>query len=110
MKKYLISVLALMALGTGANAACDAKACNDKIERLFITANGNVYVATKGNEAKLGCTLAYGKYMKLSVTSPAQKSMYSALLTAQTTGANALIRIVDNDSACEIQYVTIDKK
>ena len=104
-----MSAIALMALGTTVQAACTAKACHDKVERLFITANGNVYVATSGDESKLGCTLAYGMYMKLSVSSPAQKSMYSALLTAQTTGTKALIRIVDNDPACEIQYVTIDK-
>ena len=110
MKKYLLSAIAIMALGSNLYAKCNAKTCYDKVERLFITANGNIYVATAGDERKLGCKLSYGKYMKLPANSPATKSIYSALLTSQTTGNKAMIRIKDGSNDCQILYVTIDKK
>ena len=109
MKKYLFASIALLGLGTNLYADCTSKGCYDTVERLFITADGNIYIGTGGDEKKVNCTLAYGKYLTLPASGDAAKAMYSALLTAQTTGKKALIRAKTGSSNCEISYVTIDK-
>lgn len=106
MKKILASLLTFGALSTGAYAECSAGACSDvTIDYILVMSNGTITVGTSGTETGLTCTAAGGKYVAITSTAVGKNAMYSALLTAQTTGKKLSLRLNDTADACTITYV-----
>ncbi len=85
--------------------ACTANSCNDvKITRLYVTTS-LVYVEIDGDTSELNCTYADGGLV-LRNTHGNFDAVYALLLTVFQSGDNiARIRLVDQSSPCEIQYV-----
>jgi len=90
--KKLIGLMSILAIGSSAYAGCTSTGCKGvKIDRLYLTGNGNVFVRTTGNQSALNCTLSSGAYMTLPVNSAGTKAIYSAFLTAQVTKKDVLL-------------------
>ncbi len=105
MKKVLISVLAIGAMTISSYAACNADSCTGKVERLFMTATGTLYVGMEGDESKLNCTSPANVYMSLKEGAVGKNAMYSLLLTAKTTGKSITVRAQGGSSDCRVLYV-----
>ena len=112
MKKILLSVLILGTMVVGANATCSATGCVGKIDKLYMTNTGTLYVGTDGDEKALNCAGGAGNggvsgvYMSLKEGDVGKNAMYSLLLTAQTTGTSVTIRIQEESPDCRVLYVT----
>ena len=107
MKKILMSVLALSVSTVVANAGCSGTSCsNVKIEKLYMTAGGTLYVGTDGTESALNCASPAGKYVSLAEGDVGKNAMYSLLLTAMTTNKKVSIKVVPNSETCKVQYLT----
>ena len=105
MKKILLSVLALSAVSTSIHAGCVAGWCADvEVTRLLTTVDGNILVATSGDENSLNCASPGGEYMTLSQAAVGQKNIYSLLLTAKTTKAKVMVRIVEGSAGCAVAF------
>jgi len=105
MKKVLMSVLALGAISSSVYAECVSGWCSDvEVTRLLTTVDGNILVATSGDESALACTSPGNEYMTLSKDDPGQKNLYSLLLTAKTTKTKVMIRTEDSSSNCRILF------
>ena len=102
-------VLLVLLLPLHANAECIAPtACdNVKIENLYITDNGDIYVNTSGTESNLNCSdTSNGKYLTLKTTgSKNYKEIYAALLAARTTDKPMKINIHKGSLDCSIERV-----
>ncbi len=105
MKKILMSVLALGIMSTSAYARCTASACEGNVERLYMTAGGTMYVQIEGDASLLNCTPPGGVYMSLKEGDVGKNSMYSLLLTAQTTNKPIIVRVVEGSSDCRVAFV-----
>lgn len=112
MKKVLLSAMALGFMGSSAYAGCTAQGCAGKIEKLYMTAGGTLYVGTDGDEKALNCAGGAGnggvsgKYLSLKEGDVGKNAMYSLLLTAKTTGKPVTIRVQTGSSDCRVLYVT----
>ena len=106
MKKLIMGALALGVIATGSYAGCTAKKCVGKVDRLYMTANGTLYIGTDGDESALNCTSPSNSYMSLAEGDVGKNAMYSLLLTAQTTGKPVSIRIQEGSPDCRVLYVT----
>ena len=106
MKKVLMSILAMSALSVSSYAVCNADSCTGKVDRLFMTATGTLYVGMEGNEGALNCTAPAGVYMSLKEGDVGKNAMYSLLLTAKTTGKSITVRPQAGSSDCRVLYVT----
>jgi len=92
-----------------ARAACSGLVCSDVlVERLYVNANGVVYVATDGVETTLNCSPVSNIYLTLYHTDANFNAIYSTLLAAQLAGEKVGIRIIDGSSNCRVSYITID--
>ena len=109
MKKLLSIAIAIGFISTGVQASCNSTSCTGKVTKIYMTADGTLYVGTDGNERSLNCTAPGGIYVSLSNTDPGKNAMYSLLLTAQTTGTPVTIRIQENSPTCRILYVSKEK-
>jgi len=105
MKKWMIGTVAVAALAVSAQATCASYGCTGKVTRLQVTSGGNVQVGIAGDASKMNCTAVAGSYSEVDLSQAGGKAIYSALLTAQTTGKPILVRIVENSSDCAIAYV-----
>ena len=105
MKKIILSVLTVTALITSANADCIASGCNQiNISKLYILFNGDVHITTTGTETNLNCRDTSS--IRLPHTHKGQKTIYSALLTAQTTKKKVGLQIVEGSAKCDIAYIS----
>lgn len=105
MKNVLMSIVALGAMSTSLYASCTTGSCSGKVERIYMTANGTMYVKVEGNAGTLNCTAPGGVYMSLKEGDAGKNSMYSLLLTAQTTGKRVTVRIEEGSSDCRVAFV-----
>jgi len=106
MKKVLMSVLVMGAMTVNATAGCIATGCNNvQVTKLYMTATGTLYVGTDGTETSLACGGVSGLYMSLKEGDVGKSSMYSLLLTAQTTGKRVTVRIEEGSSDCRVAFV-----
>ncbi len=111
MKKIFLYGATLTMLTTGINAACGATACTGKIETLYMTAGGTLYVGTDGDEKALNCAGGPGDggvanvYMSLKEGDIGKNAMYSLLLTAKTTGKSVTIRVDEGSTDCRVLYI-----
>ena len=112
MKKILLSVLTLGAMVVGANAGCTATACIGKIDKLYMTSNGTLYVGTDGDEKALNCAGGVGNggvsgvYMSMKEGDVGKNAMYSLLLTAMTTDKTVTVRVQEGTVDCRVSYIT----
>ena len=105
MKKILTSILVLGVASTMANAGCVTGWCSDvEVTRLLPTSDGNILVATSGDENALSCVSPGGEYATLSKDDAGQKNLYSLLLTAKTTKTKVMIRIVEGSAGCKVAF------
>ena len=109
MKLKLIFAIGLFLTSGAAYAACSGPICSDVlVERLYVNANGVVYVSTDGVETALNCTAVSGIYVTLYHTDTNFDAIYSTLLAAKLVEKTVGIRIEDSSSDCRILYVTVD--
>ena len=106
MNKMIIGALALGVMASSAYAGCTADRCTGKINKLYMTASGTLFVGTDGDERALDCKAANGRYMSLVEGDVGKNAMYSLLLTAKTTGKPVSIRIQKGTTNCRVLYVT----
>lgn len=109
MKKILTTILITGIAASSVYAACNSKMCyNVNVEKLYMTANGTLYVGTSGDESQLNCGGAETAdvYVSLKEGDVGKNAMYSLLLTAKTTGKKVTIRIQEGSSDCRVVYVT----
>jgi len=106
MKKLILGALALGVIATSSYAGCSATKCIGKVDKLYMTANGTLYVGMDGDESALSCTAPSGAYMSLAEGDIGKNAMYSLLLTAQTTNRDVTIRIQTGSPDCRVLYVT----
>ena len=107
MKLKLISFLLIAFLPSFAYAECTATYCAEvTIEELYVNANGNIFVATSGDESKLTCTTVSGggTHITLRTADSNYKEIYSALLASQRAGKKMDIR-TDDQNGCNIVYI-----
>jgi hypothetical protein len=110
MKKQIVSMLAIAGLSVGAYAGgCANLTCDQvSIEEIVATAWGSTTVATSGTETSLSCTPFANKFLYIAPGAAGANAMYSALLTAKTTGKKVRINLVsDSDGHCQISYINI---
>jgi len=111
MKKILMLILTISAMSISANAVCNVNSCTGKVETLFMTADGTLYVGMEGDEKALDCAAGAGNggianvYMSLQEGDVGKNAMYSLLLTAKTTGKSLTVRAQTGSSDCRVLYV-----
>lgn len=105
MKKIVMSVLALGALTISSYAgSCNATGCNNiTIESMSVRISGAILIATSGDESVLNCTSPSNIYITLQ-DGPGKNAIYSMLLTKQTTGAKATLRITPGSGNCSLAF------
>lgn len=106
MNKILMGALALGVIASSAYAGCTSDRCTGKINKIYMTASGTLFVGTDGDESTLNCTPASGRYVSLREGDKGKNAMYALLLTAKTTGKPVTIRIQEGTENCRVLYVT----
>ena len=112
MKKILLSTIVLGFMVSNAYGICDTLRCIGKVDKLYMTAGGTLYVGTDGDEKALDCANGAGNggvlntYMSLKEGDVGRNAMYSLLLTAKTTGTQVYIRVETGSADCRVLYVT----
>ena len=109
MKKIVMAGLTAAALTSGAYAGCSGTVCDQvKINEVVATAWGSITVDTNADETALSCTPYGNKYVYVAANAAGKNAIYSALLTAKTTGKAVRINLAaDSNGKCQIQYVNI---
>lgn len=105
--RKLTLLSAILSLSLEVSAACQATYCdNVKVENLYITATGEIYVFTSGAESNLNCSgTSNGEYLTLNTSDKNYKEIYSALLSARTIDQPMKININDGSVGCTIERV-----
>jgi hypothetical protein len=70
--------------------------------------DGNLRIATDGDETVLNCTPVDGVYLTLQTDDPNFNRKYALLLTAYTLDQDVGIRIVEGTSNCAVSYFYVD--
>lgn len=112
MKKVMIMMTALLTLALGGTAfaaeECDANECRDtKIEKLYASSNGNVYVRVSGDTDKLGCTLYGGQYITLKPSHLNFEQIFKMLLSARLTSTRVRLRPYNGTSDCNLAWMML---
>lgn len=102
MKKIVISILALATCSYA--GSCNSTGCNNIIiESISVRTSGSILIATSGDESVLNCTSPAGRYITL-LDGAGRNAIYSMLLTKQTTGATATLRITPGSPVCSLAF------
>ena len=110
-QKWIFSTVlmgTLTAVNSLAFADCSATTCYGAIQRLYVNTNGNLYIASDGDERNLDCDPVAGVYMTLPATDPNFNRKYAMLLTGYSLNQDVGIRIVTGSSNCTVSYFYID--
>jgi len=114
MKKSLITFLISGVLSSSLYASCSSTGCNNKITKLFVAANGRIFVGTDGNEKKLNCAGGSGHggvngaYLSINSTNKGANAIYTLLLTAKSLNKKVYLRVKTQSSYCDIVYASLD--
>lgn len=112
MKKITMAALTVGLMAVEVYATCSSTDCTGLVTRLYVNADGTIYVGTDGDEKALNCAGGTGNggvsgvYMSLKEGDVGKNAMYSLLLTAQATKKPVTIRIQEGSSDCRVLYVT----
>jgi len=108
---HLVLFVGLAFSAGDAHANCSSEVCSSVyVERLYITDNGLIYVATSGDETQLSCTAVSNVYVSLDTTVGNSNELYSTLLAAQLADKKVSMRLLLGSSNCTIRYMTIDRQ
>ena len=110
MKKLILTITLLIAPFFSMAATCSKTGCIDKIQMLYVNADGNIYIGMPGDEKLANCTPVSGVYFTLPPTAENKKEVYSALLAAQMADKVVHVRVKEGTSKCEIAYITLDTR
>ena len=116
MQKSLVVVLTFVSFCSSivstVYADCAQESCTDvEVMRLYLRPEGDVLIDTSGDEKALSvCTPSEGKYIHLKSDHKNKQEIYSTLLSAQFAGKKVWIRVSNNQSPCQVEYVVIDKQ
>lgn len=114
MKRILSCMLLIIGWFSGsiADAACTSKSCADeRVERIYLSGTGEVFVDLSGDTSNLNCSLVSGVYLTLKPNHANKQEIYSLLLATQSASKPlANVRIIENSSDCEISYVYQDEQ
>jgi len=103
--------LVLLFSAINVNAECTANGCNadqaDPIKRIYLAADGVIYVEAPLGKENLDCTLAEGRYMALKSSHLLFNEIYSTLLSAVIANKKLFVRIKNGSANCEIAYVQL---
>jgi len=110
MKTFLLGAIILAGITSSSYGVCYNEGCTGKINKLYITKGNKVYIGTDGDESKINCTSPAGVYVTIpNAGTAAAKTMFSTILTAQTTQSAIELRTVDGSAECEVAYVVLQK-
>lgn len=84
--------------------------CAGYVEQLYLEANDGLWIQTSGNETLANCTPDSGVYLRLPGTATKFKEAYLLLLTAQVTGVQIFVRIVEGSNPCTISEVRMQRQ
>lgn len=107
----VILLISMFFISFSSFSACTGRSCaSEYVDRLYVTANGNIYVGSSGDEKLLNCTAVSNVYMTLNPNAGNAEEIYSALLAAQSANKRVTIRISEGSSDCSISYITLDRQ
>ena len=106
----MINRICLFMLSTLSSTAyadnyCASWGCDATIARLYVQADGNIFVGTDADETLANCTTVSNVYFTLTPSSTNNKEIYSTLLAAFMADRAISIRIVEGSTNCAIQYI-----
>lgn len=110
MNKFILTITLLIAPFYSFAATCSATGCIDKIQMLYVSADGDIYIGMSGDEKLANCTPVSGVYFTLPPTAQNKKEVYSALLAAQMADKVVHVRVKEGTSKCEVLYVALDSR
>jgi hypothetical protein len=108
MKKLILTITLLIAPFYSFAETCSATGCIDKIQMLYVNADGDIYIGMPGDEKLANCTAVSGVYFTLPPNAENKKEVYSALLAAQMADKVVHVRVKEGTNKCEIAYITLD--
>jgi hypothetical protein len=73
-----------------------------------MASDGNLRIATDGDETLLNCTAVNDVYVTLQTDDPNFNRKYALLLTAYTLGQDVGIRMVEGSPNCAVSYFYVD--
>jgi hypothetical protein len=108
-RKFIVYPVAIFLLCSAqVFSACAGHSCtNFYIERLIVSANGEVTIGTSGDEGSLSCSAGTYGYIKLLKSSDNYDAVYSLLLAAHVAKTEMWIRTNDTGD-CNIVYIVSD--
>lgn len=104
--------LALLLLSLTANTyagSCNQNYCDAKVQTIYPSINGKVYLRADADMTPLDCTLAQGNYMVLEASNARHSEMFSILLAAHLANRNVIFRITNGSPICAITYIAINQ-
>ncbi|KLN65646.1 MULTISPECIES: hypothetical protein [Vibrio] len=87
---------------------CASWGCISKIEQLYVSTSGDIYVSTPFNEKLANCTPVSDVYFTLNPSSSNASQVYSALLSAYMSDKRIQMRVVEGHPRCELEYVLLN--
>lgn len=106
--KISLLVFLFLAIATTASANCNDVRCVDKIDKLYMSSNQNLYISTESDETQLDCQLADGRYITLRKTDSLFSQFFNMLLTAKAAGLVVNLRIRTGTDGCALNYIVLE--
>lgn len=103
-----LACLAALSWSSATVAECSDRFCVGQVQRLYMASDGNLRIASDGDETLLNCTAVGGVYMTLQADDPNFNRKYALLLTAYSLKQEVGIRIINGSSNCAVSYFFID--
>ena len=97
---------AVLAFAETAHATCSGHTCRGLIERVYVTAGGDVSVYLDQDTSGLTCTSDSRSYLTLRKGHAAEESIYKMILALFLSGKQIAIRVESN--VCTIIYTYAD--
>lgn len=87
---------------------CESWGCRGKLETLYTTAAGDIYVGFAADETLSNCQANSGTLFTLQSSKQNFKEVYASLLAAYMADRVISARIDEGTVGCNIAYVTLD--
>jgi hypothetical protein len=103
-----LTALAALFWSSTTVADCGSLSCYGAVQRLYMAFDGNLRIATDGDETLLNCTAVSDVYVTLQADDPNFNRKYALLLTAYTLDQDVGIRIAEGSPNCAVSYFYVD--
>ena len=90
-----------------AAAGCTENGCLSKVDTLYMSGNGNIFIGTTDDEKLLDCDAVSDVYITLKPTHKNFEPIYSALLATQLADKEIYLRILNGSDSCELSYASL---